>query len=170
MPSYALGISSTTLSQAPTSGRGLQGHSRGTLGPHPPVFLVPGNHDPLTSESVWAAGHAFRARRSRRPGRGRPLARSGRSGPRLPAPALRGASRGAASAGGGNRTFTVLKSALPLRVGSSLHALAPSKMTCKTFQHSKWHAENAAESAGFTFQRQKRDAACYVSFSYKRIN
>jgi DNA repair exonuclease SbcCD nuclease subunit len=27
-----------------------------------PVFLVPGNHDPLTSESVWAPGHPFRAR------------------------------------------------------------------------------------------------------------
>jgi DNA repair exonuclease SbcCD nuclease subunit len=31
---------------------------RGTS--HPPVFLVPGNHDPLTPESVWAPGHAFR--------------------------------------------------------------------------------------------------------------
>jgi DNA repair exonuclease SbcCD nuclease subunit len=29
--------------------------------PHPPLFLVPGNHDPLTPESVWAPGHAFRA-------------------------------------------------------------------------------------------------------------
>src|ERR1700685_1253713 len=28
--------------------------------PHPPIFLVPGNHDPLTPESVWAPGHAFR--------------------------------------------------------------------------------------------------------------
>ncbi len=27
-----------------------------------PVFLVPGNHDPLTPESVWAEGHAFRKR------------------------------------------------------------------------------------------------------------
>ena len=27
---------------------------------HPPVFLVPGNHDPLTPESIWAPGHAFR--------------------------------------------------------------------------------------------------------------
>ena len=27
---------------------------------HPPVFLVPGNHDPLTPESVWAPGHPFR--------------------------------------------------------------------------------------------------------------
>src|SRR5207244_11739850 len=27
---------------------------------HPPVFLVPGNHDPLTPESVWAQGHPFR--------------------------------------------------------------------------------------------------------------
>jgi DNA repair exonuclease SbcCD nuclease subunit len=26
-----------------------------------PVFLVPGNHDPLTKESVWHAGHPFRA-------------------------------------------------------------------------------------------------------------
>lgn len=30
--------------------------------PHPPVFLVPGNHDPLTPESVWAPNHPFRAR------------------------------------------------------------------------------------------------------------
>src|SRR5215469_4585210 len=29
--------------------------------PHPPVFLVPGNHDPLTPQSVWAPGHSFRA-------------------------------------------------------------------------------------------------------------
>ena len=29
---------------------------------HPPVFLVPGNHDPLTDESVWAPGHLFRTR------------------------------------------------------------------------------------------------------------
>ena len=43
-------------------------------GPHVPIFLVPGNHDPLTTESVWAAGHPFRGvaagmgarRRSRR--------------------------------------------------------------------------------------------------------
>jgi DNA repair exonuclease SbcCD nuclease subunit len=27
-----------------------------------PVFLVPGNHDPLTKDSVWHAGHPFRAR------------------------------------------------------------------------------------------------------------
>jgi DNA repair exonuclease SbcCD nuclease subunit len=31
-------------------------------GPHVPVFLVPGNHDPLTTESVWAARHPFRSR------------------------------------------------------------------------------------------------------------
>jgi DNA repair exonuclease SbcCD nuclease subunit len=31
-------------------------------GPQIPVFLVPGNHDPLTSESVWVARHPFRAR------------------------------------------------------------------------------------------------------------
>src|ERR1700680_4204971 len=30
--------------------------------PPPPVFLIPGNHDPLTAESVWAPGHPFRAR------------------------------------------------------------------------------------------------------------
>lgn len=30
--------------------------------PDAPVFLVPGNHDPLAAESVWAAGHPFRAR------------------------------------------------------------------------------------------------------------
>src|SRR5262245_8741123 len=33
---------------------------RGRGASHPPVFLVPGNHDPLTPESVWAAGHPFR--------------------------------------------------------------------------------------------------------------
>jgi DNA repair exonuclease SbcCD nuclease subunit len=31
-------------------------------GPHVPIFLVPGNHDPLTSESVWAPDHPFRGR------------------------------------------------------------------------------------------------------------
>jgi DNA repair exonuclease SbcCD nuclease subunit len=30
--------------------------------PHAPVFLVPGNHDPLTPDSVWAAAHPFRSR------------------------------------------------------------------------------------------------------------
>src|SRR2546425_6898070 len=29
---------------------------------HPPVFLIPGNHDPLTQESVWTPGHPFRLR------------------------------------------------------------------------------------------------------------
>jgi DNA repair exonuclease SbcCD nuclease subunit len=27
----------------------------------PPVFLLPGNHDPLLADSVWAPGHPFRA-------------------------------------------------------------------------------------------------------------
>ena len=27
---------------------------------HPPAFLIPGNHDPLTKESVWAPQHPFR--------------------------------------------------------------------------------------------------------------
>ena len=27
-----------------------------------PIFLVPGNHDPLTPESVWAPGHPFASR------------------------------------------------------------------------------------------------------------
>jgi DNA repair exonuclease SbcCD nuclease subunit len=26
----------------------------------PPVFLLPGNHDPLTADSVWSSGHPFR--------------------------------------------------------------------------------------------------------------
>jgi DNA repair exonuclease SbcCD nuclease subunit len=38
--------------------RTLQAHAS----PHPPLFLIPGNHDPLTKESVWAPGHPFRAR------------------------------------------------------------------------------------------------------------
>jgi len=29
--------------------------------PHPPVFLIPGNHDPLTPDSVWARHHPFRS-------------------------------------------------------------------------------------------------------------
>ena len=41
---------------------GLAKTFEGHGGNHPPVFLVPGNHDPLTPESVWAPGHAFRAR------------------------------------------------------------------------------------------------------------
>jgi len=39
---------------------GLAATLRSRTGPHPPVFLVPGNHDPLTTESVWAPGHPFR--------------------------------------------------------------------------------------------------------------
>lgn len=35
----------------------FQGHPA----PHAPVFLVPGNHDPLTPESVWSSAHPFRA-------------------------------------------------------------------------------------------------------------
>lgn len=38
--------------------KALRDHST----PEAPVFLVPGNHDPLTLESVWAPGHPFRAR------------------------------------------------------------------------------------------------------------
>jgi DNA repair exonuclease SbcCD nuclease subunit len=30
-------------------------------GPFPPVVLLPGNHDPLRADSVWAAAHPFRA-------------------------------------------------------------------------------------------------------------
>jgi DNA repair exonuclease SbcCD nuclease subunit len=41
---------------------GLAKTLRDHPGPHVPVFLVPGNHDPLTSESVWAPTHPFRAR------------------------------------------------------------------------------------------------------------
>jgi DNA repair exonuclease SbcCD nuclease subunit len=37
-----------------------------TLREHPvqevPIFFIPGNHDPLTPESVWAANHPFRRR------------------------------------------------------------------------------------------------------------
>lgn len=40
---------------------GLARTFRDQAGPHPPVFLVPGNHDPLTAESVWAPHHPFRA-------------------------------------------------------------------------------------------------------------
>src|ERR1700688_4305021 len=47
---------------APDFWEGLARTFCGRTGPHPPVFLVPGNHDPLTSESVWAPTHPFRAR------------------------------------------------------------------------------------------------------------
>ena len=40
---------------------GLAKIFRDQTSPHPPVFLVPGNHDPLTSESVWARHHRFRS-------------------------------------------------------------------------------------------------------------
>jgi DNA repair exonuclease SbcCD nuclease subunit len=45
---------------APDFWEGLAATLRNRSGLHPPVFLVPGNHDPLTSESVWAPGHPFR--------------------------------------------------------------------------------------------------------------
>src|SRR5260370_5216182 len=38
--------------------RALQQHAP----PYPPIFLVPGNHNPLIPESVWAPNHPFRAR------------------------------------------------------------------------------------------------------------
>ena len=41
---------------------GLAVTFRNQGGTHPPVFLVPGNHDPLTSESVWSKSHPFRSR------------------------------------------------------------------------------------------------------------
>ena len=47
---------------APDFWEGLARTFQVQAGAHPPLFLVPGNHDPLTPESVWAAGHAFRAR------------------------------------------------------------------------------------------------------------
>jgi DNA repair exonuclease SbcCD nuclease subunit len=40
---------------------GLARIFREQAAPHPPVFLVPGNHDPLLSDSVWAPQHPFRA-------------------------------------------------------------------------------------------------------------
>ena len=46
---------------APDFWQGLAKIFRAHPGPHPPLFLVPGNHDPLTPESVWAPGHPFRA-------------------------------------------------------------------------------------------------------------
>jgi predicted phosphodiesterase len=41
---------------------GLAKTLRDHPGPHVPIFLVPGNHDPLTPESVWAPTHPFRSR------------------------------------------------------------------------------------------------------------
>ena len=45
---------------APDFWQGLAKIFRTHPGAHPPLFLIPGNHDPLTAESVWAPGHAFR--------------------------------------------------------------------------------------------------------------
>ena len=39
---------------APDFWEGLARTFQGHAGQHPPLFLVPGNHDPLTPESVWA--------------------------------------------------------------------------------------------------------------------
>jgi DNA repair exonuclease SbcCD nuclease subunit len=47
---------------APDFWEGLVKIFQARTGPHPPVILVPGNHDPLTPESVWAPSHPFRAR------------------------------------------------------------------------------------------------------------
>lgn len=41
--------------------QGLLKTLRDQPAPHAPLFFVPGNHDPLTSESVWAGHHAFRS-------------------------------------------------------------------------------------------------------------
>ena len=41
---------------------GLARALRDHPGPHVPTFLVPGNHDPLTTESVWSRDHPFRSR------------------------------------------------------------------------------------------------------------
>ncbi len=52
----------------PIAGRGFLGRARQGLprssapGDAVPVFLVPGNHDPLTPDSVWAPAHPFRSR------------------------------------------------------------------------------------------------------------
>jgi hypothetical protein len=41
---------------------GLAKTLRDHPGPHVPTILIPGNHDPLTPESVWAPTHPFRQR------------------------------------------------------------------------------------------------------------
>jgi DNA repair exonuclease SbcCD nuclease subunit len=40
---------------------GLLKTLRDQAAPHAPLFFVPGNHDPLTAESVWARNHPFRS-------------------------------------------------------------------------------------------------------------
>ncbi len=40
---------------------GLAKILRSQSGHRAPLFFVPGNHDPLTAESVWSPGHAFRS-------------------------------------------------------------------------------------------------------------
>src|SRR6266404_3823322 len=41
---------------SPDFWEGLAKTFQARTGPHPPVFLIPGNHDPLTPESVWSQG------------------------------------------------------------------------------------------------------------------
>ena len=41
--------------------RGLLDILRRLPAEYPPVYLLPGNHDPLLADSVWAPGHPFRA-------------------------------------------------------------------------------------------------------------
>ena len=48
-------------SPSPDFWEGLVKTLRDQPAPHAPLFFVPGNHDPLTAESVWAAHHPFRA-------------------------------------------------------------------------------------------------------------
>ena len=45
---------------APDFWEGLAKTLRDRTDPQRPVFLIPGNHDPLTPESVWAPSHPFR--------------------------------------------------------------------------------------------------------------
>src|SRR5580704_18025340 len=47
---------------SPDFWEGLAKTFQARTGPHPSVFLIPGNHDPLTPESVCSQGHPFRAR------------------------------------------------------------------------------------------------------------
>src|SRR5579871_5686878 len=47
-------------SPEPDFWQGLARTFQGRPSDHPPVFLLPGNHDPLTADSVWSPAHPFR--------------------------------------------------------------------------------------------------------------
>ena len=61
MPCCAPAICSTSRTRRPSGGRRSRRRLEKRNWKDRPVFLLPGNHDPLVPESVWAKGHKFRS-------------------------------------------------------------------------------------------------------------